>query len=334
MRCVLLLTYCLLLLPATIAKTRADALVLEREGCYGSCPSYTITVFKDGRVTWRGKEFVRVKGRTHSRISKSVAATLFEDAHSVDFFRLQDSYYGRCVTDGPNENIVLIENGRLKRINTYCEAPAELYRLEDAIDEATNSIAWIFIEGPALEKLLTSKSLTMAKDGDTYMSGAIDWDRGDVVRVLARHGFRVDARKLNGENCLMIAVRAGKYEAAKALLEAGANPTLRDEQTQETPAINAGYREARMVKLFLDRHVPLDDGDRQGATMLMAAASQGHLDSVQLIRQAGADVNIRNKEGQTAIGVAEEYRDKYRKGMPTKDLDDVIDYLLSQGGLR
>lgn len=50
------------------AQAREDTLVLEREGCYGSCPSYTITVFKDGRVVWRGKEYVRVKGKAHSRI--------------------------------------------------------------------------------------------------------------------------------------------------------------------------------------------------------------------------------------------------------------------------
>src|SRR5690348_4227051 len=132
----------------------------------------------------------------------------------------------------------------------------------------------------------------------------------------------------------MAAVLDNKYEAAKALLEAGANPAVRDKERQQPPAINAGYRGAKMVKLFLDRHVPLDDRDWRGTTMLMAAASQGHLDSVRLIREAGADVNVRNKEGQTAIDVAEEYRDKYRKGVPTKDLDDVIDYLLHQGGLR
>lgn len=328
-----LLTTCFVLVSTTTARTGDDALVLEREGCYGFCPSYTITVFKDGRVVWRGKEYVRVKGKAHSRISKSIAAKLFEDAHTADFFQLQDTYSGNCATDGPDENIVLRENGRLKRINTYCAAPSELYRLEDAIDEATNSVAWIFIEGPTLEKLLTSRSLTMLKDGANYMNGAIDWDRGDVVRVLAKHGFRVDGHELNGENYLMTAVRDGKYEAAKALLEAGANPTLRDERTQETPAINAGFREARIVKLFLDRNVPLDDTDQNGRTMLMNAASQGHVDAVRLIVEAGANVNARNAQGQTAIGVAEEYRDIFGP-QTTSQFNEVINYLGQHSGVR
>ena len=309
-----------------------DRLTLERVGCYGSCPSYSITVLRGGDVTWKGRDFVRVKGTARSRISKASADRLFRDANAANFFVLEDGYYGNCVTDGPDEYISYKHGGRLKRINTYCDAPAQLYQLEKEIDRKTESIQWIFINGPTLEKLLSRGSLTMAKNGTAYMKDAILWGRGDVIRVLVKHGFNVDGPNSDNETYLMDAVRLNKNEAAKALLEAGANPTAR-ERMGETPAINAGYRGAEMIRLFLDRHVPIDDSDDRGWTMLMAAASQARLDAVEVVLQAGANINARNAEGKTAIGVAEEYRDKYYKGL-AKELNQIIDYLQEHGGVR
>jgi hypothetical protein len=54
---------------------------------------------------------------------------------------------------------------------------------------------------------------------------------------------------------------------------------------------------------------------------------------VKLIVEAGASVNARNAQGQTAIGVAEEYRDKYYQGL-AKELNQVIDFLQQHGGVR
>jgi ankyrin repeat protein len=67
--------------------------------------------------------------------------------------------------------------------------------------------------------------------------------------------------------------------------------------------------------------------------MLMNAASQGHADAVRLIVETGANVNARNAQGQTAIGVAEEYRERFGP-QTTSQFNEVINYLGQHGGVR
>ena len=312
---------------------KPDELTLERNGGYPSGFWYTVTVRRDGSVIWHGKESVRVKGTVQSRIPLASAAKLFDFAHEMNFFSAREIPYETCVTDGPEVNVTLREDGRERQISSYCQTTEGLGKLADQIDAAARTLRWIFIDGPTLNSLIAAGSFHIAKDGGPFMEGAIEWDRGDVVRILAKQGFNVNARNREQESYLMDAVLRNKPVAAKALLEAGADFAVRSSRLQETPAINAGYRGASMVKLFLDRHAPVNDADSNGNTMLMAAALQGHLDAVQLIVEAGADVNARNARGQTAIAVAEEYREKYYPGL-SNQLNAVIDYLQQHGALR
>jgi hypothetical protein len=312
---------------------KRDELTLERNGGYPSGFWYTVTVRKDGSVIWHGRESVRVKGTVQSRIPLASAAKLFDFAHEMNFFSAREVPYETCVTDGPEVNVTLREDGRERQISSYCQTTEGLAKLADQIDTATRTLRWIFIDGPTLNGLIAAGSFHIAKDGVAFMKGAIEWDRGDVVRILAKQGFNVNARNREQEAYLMDAVLRNKPAAAKAFLEAGADLTVRSGTLQDTPAINAGYRSASMVKLFLDRHAPVNDADSNGNNMLMAAASQGHLDAVQLIVEAGADVNAKNAQGQTAISVAEEYREKYYQGL-SNQLNAVIDYLQQHGAVR
>jgi hypothetical protein len=310
----------------------ADEITLEREeGQLG--PFYSITVRKNGEVIWWGRGGVRVEGKVHSRIPPSSAAKLFESAHAMNFFTATQVPYDGCVSDGPEVTITMKEGGRERQISSYCEITEGLGELANEIDEKVHTIRWVFVDVPTLKRLIASGSFNIAKSGHAYMEQAIQWDRGDIIQVLVKHGLKVNAHNSSNEAYLMTAVLGNKYEAAKTLLEAGANPLSIDQRMRETPAINAGYRGAKMVKLFLDKRVPVDDSDKRGWTMLMGAASQAYLDAVQLIVEAGANVNVRNAQGQTAIGVAEEYRDKYYKGS-SKELNEVIDYLRQHGGVR
>jgi hypothetical protein len=71
--------------------------------------------------------------------------------------------------------------------------------------------------------------------------------------------------------------------------------------------IGAAQRgETDFVKQFLagemDVNVRLKDS---GDTALMRAAKEGHLDTVKVLIEYGADTNIRNKDGETALSLAE-----------------------------
>ncbi len=312
---------------------RADEITLERTSGYGPGYLYSIQVRKDGTVTWLGKAGVRVMGKVPSRVPQASAAKLFAFAHLINFFSAKEDRLENCATDGPEVTISVNEDGNERQISSYCEGMKGLGEFADEIDKELHTIQWIFMDVPTLNRLISTGSFNISKLGGDYMEKAIEWDFGDVIGVLAKHGVDVNRVGPNYQTYLMTAVLENKYEAAKALLEAAANPTSKDQRIQETPAINAGNRGAMMVKLFLDKHVPLDDADQHGRTMLMNAASQGHVDALRLIVEAGANVNARDTHGQTAIGVAEEYRERFGPEAASR-FKEVIDYLQAHGGIR
>lgn len=314
-------------------RRRVDEITLERTSGYPSGYLYSVKVRKDGTVTWLGEAGVRVIGTVRSRIPQASAVKLFDFAHTIDFFSAKQVRVENCVVDGPEVTISVTEDGNGRQISSYCEGMKGLGEFGDEIDKEVHTIQWVFVDVPTLKRLISTGSFNISKLGGEYMEKAIEWDFGDVIGVLAKHGVDVIRVGPNNQSYLMTAVLDDKYEAAKALLDAGANPTPDAKGTRETPAINAGYRGAKMVKLFLDKHVPLDDADQQGRTMLMNSASQGHVDAVRLIVEAGANVNARNAQGQTAIGVAEEYRERFGPQM-TRQFNEVINYLGQHGGVR
>ena len=68
--------------------------------------------------------------------------------------------------------------------------------------------------------------------------------------------------------------------------------------------------------------------------MLMSAASMANLDSVKLLVESGADVNVRNKHGETALSVAKQRQREYRSKPENADsFQPIIDYLIAHGSV-
>ncbi|KAI9864921.1 MAG: hypothetical protein M1813_002692 [Trichoglossum hirsutum] len=59
-----------------------------------------------------------------------------------------------------------------------------------------------------------------------------------------------------------------------------------------------------MVKLFIENRSPLNAVDISGLTPLHHAISEGHGDTALLLLKAGAETDIRDREGQLAIDLA------------------------------
>ena len=79
-----------------------------------------------------------------------------------------------------------------------------------------------------------------------------------------------------------------------------------------------GYNE--VVSYLLSRGAQIEDHDSHGRTPLMWASMRGHLYTVKILLEAGADINATSKWGSTAI----EYAQKY-------DNQDIAQYLRQQG---
>lgn len=88
----------------------------------------------------------------------------------------------------------------------------------------------------------------------------------------------------------------GESLHASACSPAPLNPALR---------LAALHGVASSVRLHIERKDPLDGRDPNGQTALMIAARRNHLEVCTLLLQAGVDPNLLDKDGLTALDLAE-----------------------------
>jgi hypothetical protein len=132
-----------------------DTLItLERTPCYGTCPSYKLTISADGAVVFEGRRFVKQVGNVQSKISPEGLRKLIDEFAKINYFELRNRYEepgDGCkdwTTDGPSAITAITINGKKKSVRHYygcrgIDVLADLTRLEQAIDDAVNSAQWI-----------------------------------------------------------------------------------------------------------------------------------------------------------------------------------------------
>jgi uncharacterized protein DUF6438 len=133
----------------------SDAVVtLERTQCFGTCPSYKLTVTADGGVVFEGREYVKSKGTFKSSISAEKVSALIKEFEKIDYFSLDSNYSPgnkACKenwTDNPSATTSLKLNGKFKSVTHYygCRGASildDLMRLETQIDEIVGTARWI-----------------------------------------------------------------------------------------------------------------------------------------------------------------------------------------------
>lgn len=137
-------------------------ITLERTGCFGPCPRYTVSIFADGSVVfyaspWRN--FTKTSGAARGQISREQMRGLLAEFERVDYFSLKDSYEtvgdgcASVATDNARAITSLQLGGRKKTVRHYygCLSggrnesvfPRKLTALESKIDAAAGSWRWI-----------------------------------------------------------------------------------------------------------------------------------------------------------------------------------------------
>jgi hypothetical protein len=135
----------------TAAGEKPVSISLERTICFGACPSYVVTLFADGRVTYEGRHFVKVRGAHWKTIPAAKLAPLFAKLDAVHFWEFKDRYSMvvnpdgsiEVVTDQPTYTVTVKTEGKTKRVVDYYGAPKALRELEDLIDTTAGVEEWI-----------------------------------------------------------------------------------------------------------------------------------------------------------------------------------------------
>jgi ankyrin repeat protein len=147
--------------------------------------------------------------------------------------------------------------------------------------------------------------------------------RDDVpsVKLLLAKGADMKKPGPEGYPPLAVAIAENKYEAAKTLMEAGADvktPAGPDNLTplmaaagQTAPAEGAVFlpsstRPIDIAKGLIEGGADVNAKSNSGVTALMVAAAHNSPPMIGLLIEAGADVNAKDNEGKTAQDVAEQ----------------------------
>ncbi|MGB9367456.1 MAG: ankyrin repeat domain-containing protein [Xanthobacteraceae bacterium] len=162
----------------------------------------------------------------------------------------------------------------------------------------------------AVERLIREGASVAARDGRgrTPLLVATHGNHVPVARALIAAGADVNAKDDIQDSPFLYAGAEGRIEILKMTLStADLKSTNRYGGTALIPAAHHGYTEA--VRILLATQIDKDHVNRLGWTALMEAVILGdggpvHTEIVRLLVEAGANVNIADREGVTPLAHA------------------------------
>ena len=130
------------------------AISLERSECFGSCPSYKVTVFADGLLVFEGRNYVKELRTFKTVVSREQISRLLREMDGLFSPGLRDEYVegpaecGNEWTDSFTDIISIQANGKRKSVKHYngCQGTpitAELTALATTIEEVLGTPKWI-----------------------------------------------------------------------------------------------------------------------------------------------------------------------------------------------
>lgn len=354
--------------PPSLRRDSRVIITLQRTGCYGTCPSYSVTVSTEG-IVFNGHSSVVATGK-HKDIAKPEdVRALARKFIAADFYSM-DAIYRAGVTDSPTYVLSISIDDHKKEVEDYVGPwvgmPAVITELEDAVDSYARTERWIqgahglvqalqleafnfqsFEAQMMLKEVLTrgqAETLRAFLDAGVplkpvpapgpYEPGTeplfehVAWltaaaDHSETLRLLLAAGA---SRNDQNDKDLALAMgsRSGKLDTVKALIAYGANPNADlSKLTLEhnSGAFIVGERGAGSMLIYaaasgnpdvvseILRYQPkLEAQDHNGRTAIFAVGEYGDADKdgarvecVRLLAAAGANVNARDKDGNTPL---------------------------------
>jgi len=131
------------------ADLKTATIQLERVGCYGTCPAYSITIHGDGRVEYTGNGHVKETGPREGRIESDKVREILTQFAKAKYWDLAEDYSrakcGRYCTDMATAVTAVTVKGATHKVKHYygCgNAPKSLFELESAVDKTVNAEQW------------------------------------------------------------------------------------------------------------------------------------------------------------------------------------------------
>lgn len=155
---------------------------------------------------------------------------------------------------------------------------------------------------PRLETVLSTATTTdrVTRPNRELLDAAADGD-ADRVALAVRAGASIETRDHRDRTALLLAVTADHVATAQLLVAMGANADALDDR-HDTPWLVTGVTgNVAMLEALLPAEPDLSIVNRYGGTSAIPASERGHADYVDRVVKTGIDVNHVNRLGWTAL---------------------------------
>lgn len=151
------------------------------------------------------------------------------------------------------------------------------------------------------------------EDGYTMLLWAAQTYNVEIARLLVKRGAKLENSLADGTNALMLSAAHYRVHMAGFLLQAGIDPNVRDDEGMsalhhcvnwwQTHFVigNMEPDQSKIIKSIAEHKGDLNIKDKVGRTPMMLAARFRHLPQLEALIAAGAEVNLKDSKGRTAL---------------------------------
>ena len=250
-------------------------IALERTGCYGTCPAYSVTVRGNGRATYIGHAFVDVTGKHEYEVPRDDVAHLVDLLRQFDIWSLRTTYRAD-VTDNPAQRLTISVGGQTRTLVDYlgelAGMPSTIKDFENAVDKAGRTPEWTHLSMFSVERLAAGHfDFRSRASADLLVRAVENSDMHDEAAIvqLIRLGAPIEGGQSDNlwqgvEHSTLEAALENQLEiAANELISKGA---LRTAGRLDPNKVNAAFRAAiRGGKLALVQKIWEQDTNRRPA---------------------------------------------------------------------
>jgi len=148
----------------------------------------------------------------------------------------------------------------------------------------------------------TVKNQNMENINQSSIIKAVGQNQLEEVERALKNGADVNTRSSSKQSLLLIATHNGNFEMAKLLVSYGADVNLQDE-ISDSPFLYAGASgQAAFVKLFFENGARYDVFNRYNGSALIPACERGYVETVKLLANTkDFPIDHVNRLGWTAL---------------------------------
>lgn len=110
--------------------------------CFGTCPVYTINIYKSGFVSYKGTQNVDLKGDYFTVISYAKMLEFVETAKRIEYLNLNDVYDNEGITDLPSTTTSIVLNGKRKTVLRRFDFPKSILVYEKVFSDMLSNENW------------------------------------------------------------------------------------------------------------------------------------------------------------------------------------------------